>query len=110
MGVPRQPSTTTSTSGLPRAVQLHKFEAHSAACCGVAWSAVNHHLLVSAAADGSIVFYDTTRLAVVRTLCSDQSFAALEADHGRSREITGDHGRSPRDNYAPSTETVNSTR
>ena len=82
MGVPRQPSTTTSTSGLPRAVQLHKFEAHSAACCGVAWSAVNHHLLVSAAADGSIVFYDTTRLAVVRTLCSDQSFAALEAEHG----------------------------
>ena len=70
----------TSTSGLPRAVQLHKFEAHSAACCGVAWSAVNHHLLVSAAADGSIVFYDTTRLAVVRTLCSDQSFAALDTE------------------------------
>ncbi|EOD20880.1 hypothetical protein EMIHUDRAFT_241694 [Emiliania huxleyi CCMP1516] len=68
---------TAAPLRLPRAVQLHKFEAHSAACCGVAWSAVNHHLLVSAAADGSIVFYDTTRLAVVRTLCSDQSFTSL---------------------------------
>jgi len=77
-------SHAAGAAGLPRAVQLHKFEAHSAACCGVAWSAVNHHLLVSAAADGRILFFDTTRLAVVRTLCSDQSFAALEADNGRS--------------------------
>jgi hypothetical protein len=58
---------------LPSGMLMHKFSAHAGACCGVAWSRVNHHLLVSAAADGSVVFYDSTRLAVVRTIRADGS-------------------------------------
>lgn len=66
----RDPAAPTK---LPIGTLLHKFCSHTAACCGVAWSKVNHHLLVSAAADGQVLFYDSTRHAVVRTIVADSS-------------------------------------
>ena len=69
---PREPASggAAAASRLPSGTLMHKFASHSAACTGVAWSQVNHHLLVSASADGTVLFYDSTRLAVVRTIGS----------------------------------------
>lgn len=62
------PPRAVAGSAPAAATCQHRFDMHTAACRGVQWSAVNHHLLASAGADGAILFYDVTRLLVVRAI------------------------------------------
>ena len=56
---------------------LHIFREHVAACTGIQWSPVNQHLLVTSGADGRLLFYDVTKLVMLRSIYLDAAVTAF---------------------------------
>ena len=59
------------------AAPLLSFGEHAGAVSGLQWSPVNHHLLASCGRDRTLLFYDVTKGAHVRSITGDAPLAAL---------------------------------